>query len=693
MPTDPVCGMFVPESSSLKVEKDGETYYFCSKGCMDKFVSPEAESGKLKKKMVVAWSLTIPILILQYIVRIPPWTQYTQMVLAVPVIFYSGSGFLTGAYHSIRERTGNMDLLVTIGAMTAFFFSIFVTIFPSYIPGSSPYFDASTFIVTLILTGGFIESLTKTKASASTRSLRKLLPSVVHLCDAQGNVTDTDIEKIKVGDEIILKPGETIPADGVVTDGKSEIDQSVITGEQYPILVTVGMKVSSGTLNLNGVLKVKVEAVGRNSTVNKIYDLVQKASMGRMKVQRIADIFSSFFIPVVLTVSISSGLFWYFYLSSYGNTLAPEISILAFVSVMVIACPCAIGLAGPITLLISAMSSMERGMLITNSGALERIAKATRAVFDKTGTLTFPFPEISSVTVENGYSENDVIQKAFSLEKYSNHPVAAAISKYAKDKGIGALPVSNFRETPGEGVSGKVGNDSVTVRKNSDGGQGIEIMINGVLASRSSIQYDIREEAPLTVKTLTKLGLKVSMVTGDTYGEAKRIGDITGIHEIHSDVKPEEKAEIVRKYQEDGDYVIFIGDGINDSIALETADAGIALGSGMDFAKSSGDLILLRNNLMDIASAILISRATISKVRQNIGWAIGYNAALIPVAAGVLVPVFGLTIFSILPILAALAMGMSSTSVVLNSLRLRRRIRVSISSVRGKSGVVITPGI
>jgi Cu2+-exporting ATPase/Cu+-exporting ATPase len=667
--------MFVPESSDLHIDRDGQRFYFCSQGCMDKFVSPSIEQSKLKRKLIVAWSLAVVVIVIQYLFVSMPYRDYVQMFLSIPVLFYSGSGFFQGAYHTLKARTGNMDLLVALGTSTAFFFSAFITIFPAVFRGAGIYFDAAVFIITLILTGGYIENLTKTRANSAAARLKQIIPETVHLISGDGTILERKLEDVKQDDRILCRPGDIIPVDGHVLEGTSEVDQSLITGEQIPVVKTKGDAVTSGTANLNGTLTISVERVGSESTLNQVYQLIQSAAMGRVKVQRIADIFSSIFIPIVIAAALASAIFWAVYLSLTGQPMVIEYAVLAFVSVVVIACPCAIGLAGPITLLISSSTSSENGILLKNTGSLERLSKATMVVFDKTGTLTLPDPQITRINVAAGYTENDLLALAAAVEQASNHPIARSIVREAEIRGITIPKSAETVETPGVGVSGTVNGLHIEVTRSGDtGSSGVSVMVNGTDKGSIALSYELRESASSSVSTLKRMGLKVSMITGDSAGEAHRIAGMIGIDDIHAECMPQDKAKIVSGYQEAGEYVIFIGDGINDSISLETADAGIAMGSGLDIARESGDIILLNNDLSNIPLSIVIGRNTISKVKQNIGWAVGYNSALIPIAGGILVPVFGLSMFSLLPFLAALAMGMSSTSVVLNSMRLRKKI-------------------
>lgn len=674
MPTDPVCGMFVPETSDLYADRDGERYYFCSKTCLVRFTAPEEESQRLKHRLLVGWTLSIPIVIITFLLH---WTykDYLLLALAIPVQFYSGYGFYSGAYHSIKTRSSNMDLLVTLGTLIAFFFSLYITLFPGAIPNSPVFFDGSSFIITMILTGNFIENMTKVRAGGAARKLLDLIPETAHILMADGNVQDIQADTLSEGDTVIIRAGEVIGFDGVVTDGKSEVDESLITGEQSPDLKKKGSDVISGTKNLNGSLTVRIVRAGKSSTVKTIHDLLEKATFGRSKVQRIADVFSSVFVPVVLTIATGTAIFWFFYLGGAGSREALEIAILSFVSVVVIACPCAIGLAGPITFLVSSTSSSSKGIIVRNPGAFDRFVKVNRVVFDKTGTLTEGEPTIDQISEKSGHTRGEAILLAASLEKYSNHPIAKALVKLAEDEEIMLYEAKDVTEEPGVGISGVVTGKTISIRRSEEKGVSrVAVYVNDEHACDFTLSYKIREQAKSVVKELGENGIKTAMVTGDSRGEAERVGKALGISDIHYEIDPEGKSEIVKNYQMNGEYVLFAGDGINDSIAMEVADVGVAMGSGTDIAKETGDIILLNNDLSNILKSKRISERTLAKVKQNLGWAVGYNSLLIPVAGGILVPIFSASIFEIMPIFASFAMGFSSTSVVVNSLFLRKKL-------------------
>lgn len=499
-------------------------------------------------------------------------------------------------------------------------------------------------------------------------------------------------DELNPGDTVVIRAGERIPADSTVVEGESEVDESAITGEQEPVLKSAGDEVYSGTVNLNGVLRARVNRSGKNSTVGQIFDLIQRAISGRTKIQRVADVFSSVFVPVVLAAGIATGLFWFFYLSSVRYPDPLEISILAFVSVVVISCPCAIGLAGPISLLIASSTAASNGLIIENASALDRISKATLVVFDKTGTLTEGIPSVSGIEAPEGFDQDKVLEVAASVEAQSNHPIAKSIALSARDRNIRIRQAEDVSEQPGKGISGIVSGTKIEIHRTaSDDTPSVAVEQDGMVIGKIMLSYSAKREARSVVKSLTANGIEVAIVTGDREKEALRIAKLLDINEVHASATPSGKAKIIADYQENGHFVVFVGDGINDSVAIQTADVGIVIGSGSDVAKEYGDILMLSDDLRLILLALIIGKATLRKIRQNIGWAVGYNSALIPVAAGILVPLFGLTIFSILPIFAALAMGMSSLSVVINSLLLSGRIRKEWSAVYRKVSKLSPP--
>lgn len=670
MPTDPVCGMFVPETTDLKLEKNGRTYYFCSRDCFEKFKSPEDQIRSLKARLAVAWVFSIPILLITYLFSVPH-RDFVLLALDIPVQFYAGIGFYRGAWGSIKNRMGNMDILISLGTLTAFFYSLLITLDSGLLPGASVYFDASAFIITLILTGSFMESLTKKSAGDAAASLLQVMPRRAHLL-SEGKIIDVDADSLRPSDIISVRAGEIIPADGIVVEGKSDLDTSALTGEEEPVTAGKGDAVAAGMRNLNGNIEVEVKNAGRDSTISKIYDMLQSASSGRAKIQKIADIFSTYFVPVVLISAVISAAFWAVYLR--GNPLDAVIPVLAFVSVVVIACPCAIGLAAPMVMLIASSQASSRGVLFKNTSSLDRIDRATRIVFDKTGTITYPVPSVTEV--ESSLDRKEFLQLVCSLEEHSNHPVAKAVVVYCRSHGINALRAENVHEVPGSGITGEIEGKVVDISRSADSeNSAIEVKMDGQTVGKISLSYRIREEMPLVLSQIREMGAKISVISGDRKNEVSRVAHLLGIEDYRWECTPESKASIIQEYQENGDYVVFVGDGINDAVAMETADASIAVSTASQIAMDAGDVILTRDNMMLVPEVMRIARISMRKIRQNIGWAVGYNSLLIPVAAGILVPVAGLGIYSFLPMLSALAMGFSSTSVVLNSLLMKRSFR------------------
>ncbi len=663
--------MFVPEGSTLTLEKNGKTYYFCSRDCMEKFMSPEDQIKKLKARLIVSWVFSLPVLLLTYLVSFPA-KDYVLLALALPVQFYAGLGFYSGAYQAIRNRMGNMDILISMGTLTAFFFSLFITFFRNVIPGSSVYFDASASIITLILTGSFIESVTKKSAGDAASRLLEIMPKTAHLV-ADGTVVDVPADRVKTGDRISIRAGEVILADGTVEYGSGDVDPSAITGEQEPVTVSPGDPVISGMRNMNGTLAVRVEKAGQDSTISKIYEMLQAASSGRAKIQRIADIFSTYFVPVVLISAAISATAWALILR--GTALDVSIPVLAFVSVVVIACPCAIGLAAPIVMLIASSKASARGILFKNTSVLDRLSRTTMVVFDKTGTVTESVPSLARI--DAGTDKDRFLSFAYAVESHSNHPVARAIVKYCRENGIHEYSASDVTETPGTGIRGNVEGHVIRIERSTKAaGSAVSLSVDGTPAGTIFMEYKIRPEIAGVVERLKAMGMKVAMVSGDRRGAVESAAMKAGIDNYQGECTPEKKAEIIKGYQEKGEFVAFVGDGINDAIVMETSDAGIAVSDASDIAMDAGDLILARDDLTLVVDALVMSRLSMRKIRQNIGWAIGYNSILIPVAAGILVPAFGLGIYSFLPMLSALAMGLSSTSVVLNSLLLKRSFRI-----------------
>lgn len=686
MPTDPVCGMYVRDDSPLHLERDGTTYYFCSKDCMDKFSEPEAQVVKLRRRLYVAFIFTIPVLALTYIGTPEALRNYILLALASPVQFYSGSVFYVGAYHSIRSKSANMDILITLGSSVAYFFSFAVSIVRTpLIPPGEVYFDASSVIITLILVGQYSESLSKLKANVTARSLLDLIPGKVHVFREGSETEDVAAEKVKKGDVIVVYPGEYIPCDGRVVSGESEVEESIITGEQKPLLKQPGTEVSSGTVNLNGPLGISVDRIGKGSSLDEINELIKRASMGRTSFQRIVDTFSSVFVPAIIVIALASSLFWLFFIKVTGISGILIIPMLAFVSVVVIACPCSIGLATPISLLVSSDTALSRGIVVKNPSAMERLTKIDYVILDKTGTITEATPNIDGINSPS-MPEDVFLQLIYSLEQNSRHPISKALIEECRHRGIKPLKSGYVKEIPGEGIEGTVNNLRIKIsRTESENYSSFTVYSENKEIGKVKLSYRLKPGIKDSVGKLLEHGINVGLLSGDSRAEVERIALEAGIHNYWYRKTPDEKVKKIQELQEEGHYVMFLGDGINDAAAIATADVGAAVGTGTDIARKQGDLIMMTDGIETVYTSKVIATETLRKIRQNIIYAIGYNTVLIPVAAGVLVPIFGFGMFSFLPFLSAMAMGFSSTSVVLNSLRLRKRLGLTLGNVANKS--------
>jgi Cu+-exporting ATPase len=503
-----------------------------------------------------------------------------------------------------------------------------------------------------------------------------------------GVETNMPVEKVEAGDVLIVRPGERVPVDGKVVEGFSAIDESMITGESLPKDKQIGDEVIGATINKTGLLKIQATKVGQDTVLSQIAKLVEEAQVGKAPLQRLADKVSAYFVPAVILIATVSFLFWYFV-----ARIGLAFSLLAFVSVVIIACPCALGIATPAALLVGTGKGAENGILIKGGDELEEAQKANTVIFDKTGTLTEGRPVVTDIVPIGGLSETEILRYAGSVEKGSEHPLAQALVKAARKMNIPLSDLSDFEALPGLGVKAMVDGKEVLLG-NADLMNKFSIRISGYAEKPATLQGQgktatflavgresvalfgiadtVKESAARAVKALKSMGLDVVMLTGDNERTAKAIAQTLGIDTVISGVHPEEKEKLVRKLQAEGKKIIMVGDGINDAPALAAADVGIAIGSGTDVAKETGGIILIKDDLTDVPKALLLSKATVRKIKQNLLWAFVYNVALIPVAAGVLVPFLGPGIYQVLPLLAGAAMAISSTTVVSNSLLLRR---------------------
>jgi Cu+-exporting ATPase len=686
---DPVCGMYVDEKTAeYKATVRGTTYYFCSQTCLKEFLAPEVEIRRLKIFVAVGAVLTVPIIALTYASFLPVViNNYVLLVLDTPIQFFFGWRFYRGTYDAIRNRMGNMDSLIALGTSAAWVYSAVVTFFPSLVSFSGVYFDTAAVIVTLILTGRFLEHVSKGRASEAVRRLMDLQPKLAHVVK-DGKEIEIPVEQINVGDVFVVRPGERVPVDGVVVEGYSSLDQSMITGESIPVEKNVGDEVIGATINKTGLLRVRASKVGQDTALSQIVKLVEEAQIGRAPIQKLADQVAAYFVPFVTIVALGSALSWYF----IGN-IGLQFSLLAFVSVTVIACPCALGIATPAALLVGTSKGAQNGILIKGGDYLEIAHKVTAVVFDKTGTLTVGMPSVTDV-IPLGRSDSDTILKlAASVEKGSEHPLAEAIQKAAQARSLTLMDPSEFEAIPGKGVKATIqrrqivlGNrklmsemsldlskiEEKTSQLEEDGKTVMFLVVDGKLTGIIAAADTLKEHAGEAVGELKKMDIEVIMLTGDNERTAKSIAKKLGIQRVLADVLPPQKAAVIEKLQSEGKVVAMVGDGINDAPALAQADVGIAIGSGTDIAKETGGIVLVKEDLRDVVIAIKLSRSTVRKIKQNLFWAFAYNAALIPISAGALVPFFGAQVYDVLPFLAAGAMAFSSVTVVSNSLLLER---------------------
>ncbi len=690
MAKDPICGMYVEEGEhSLKTTRRGTTYYFCSETCLVQFQAPEKAVRRLKLLVIVGAMLAVPTVALTYlpIITNTGVKNLTLFLLSLPVQFVVGFRFYRGAYDALRSRVGNMDLLIALGTSAAWAYSATVTFLPSFFPSSATYFETSAIIITLILLGNLLEHITKSRASEAVHNLLDLQPTMAHVIRS-GVEGEIPVEQVQVDDILVVRPGERVPVDGLVIEGRSALDESMITGESLPREKGVTDEVIGATINKTGFLKIRATKVGQDTVLSQIAKLVEEAQVGKAPLQRLADRVSSYFVPSVVLIATASALLWYFV-----GGIGLGFSLLAFVSVVIIACPCALGIATPAALLVGTGKGAENGILIKGGDSLEEAHKVQTVVFDKTGTLTRGLPSVTDIVPAGKSSSSEVLRYAAAVEIGSEHPLAQAIIEASKKQGLGLSDPVRFEALPGLGVRAQVDGREVLLG-NSELMAKFSVPFEVYVAKMGSLQSEgktvtllavdkqpmgligladtVKETSARTVKTLKSMGLEVVMLTGDNERTAKAIAQKLGIDTIISNVRPDQKENVVRELQSKGKKVAMVGDGINDAPALAAADVGIAIGSGTDVAKETGGIILIKDDMTDVAAALQLSRATVRKIKQNLLWAFVYNVALIPIAAGALVPVLGAQIYQVLPFLAGGAMAFSSVTVVSNSLLLRR---------------------
>ena len=686
MANDPVCGMYVDEkSSALTSERGGSKYYFCSTACKLQFEKPEKELKNLKTSLLVSWPLTIIVAALTYVLHLS-YGNYVILLLASIVQFYAGQRFYAGILDAIKNKSANMDTLIAIGTSAAWAYSTVVTLFPSIFPTGGIYFDTSTIIISLILTGTYMQRLAESRASTAVSALIALQPKIAHRLEGN-KVVDIPIELVKEGDILLIKPGEKIPTDSAVIDGESSVDESMVTGESMPLTKRVGDKVIGGTVNLTSSLRVKATKVGEDTALAQIIKIVKDAASSKVPIQKLADKVSSYFVPIVVLVGILASLSWYIFGGVGVNT-----AILIFVSVLIIACPCALGIATPAALLVSSGRAAKAGILVKSGESLQKASKVTALVLDKTGTLTNGRPEVTDIVAAAGYGKTEVIRLAAIAEMNSEHVIGKAIISKAQSMKIKSEFPKKFTYIQGSGVtalteSGKkitVGNRDLFDNAQLSGleaklqeleSEGKTTLIIGEgekTIGLISISDALKGDSRKAITSFKNAGYSIWLATGDNQKVADAVAKSLGIGHVMSQVKPKDKLDKIAELQKEGNVVAMIGDGVNDAPALTKADVGIAIGAGTDVAIQAGDIILMKDSIYDAFVALQLGKRTMSKIRQNLFWAFGYNIILIPIAAGALIPILTISVYNILPMLAALAMAFSSFTVVTNSLLLAR---------------------
>lgn len=615
---------------------------------------------------------------------------FVLLVLTTPVQFWVGSGFYSGLKLLFKYRTADMNTLIAIGTLAAYFYSASVAFFPDFFQtgGIEPmaYFDTSAVIITLILLGRYFELLAKGRASEAIKKLMKLSPKTARIV-RDGKEQEVSIEQVQIGDIIIVRPGEKIPVDGQIVEGYSQVDESMVTGESMPVSKNVGAKVIGATINQSGSFNFRATKVGKETMLSQIIKMVEQAQGSKAPIQRLADIISGYFVPAVMGIAIMTFIAWVI----FGPAPALTFALVNFVAVLIIACPCALGLATPMAMMVGLGKSAEKGILIRDAASLEIARKIKAIILDKTGTLTQGKPAVTDI-VEIGNKE--ILKIAASIEKKSEHPLARAIVEKAQADNLNLYEVADFEALSGKGVKGKLIVDRAEIplalgnrelmkdlkldifamenemRKLEEEGKTVMILsYNNQVSGLLAVADVLKKESKEAIEKLKKEGLEIWMITGDNERTAKSIASQVGIENVMAQVLPQFKAQKVQELQKQGKKVAMVGDGINDAPALAQSDLGIAMGEGTDVAMESAGVTLMRGDLMLISELFNLSQKTLRIVKQNLFWAFFYNIAFIPVAAGVLYPLWGILLN---PIFAAIAMAFSSLSVVLNSLRLKR---------------------
>ncbi|MCP3393795.1 heavy metal translocating P-type ATPase [Bradyrhizobium sp. CCGB12] len=679
----PICGMALePEVASLET-------------------GPNPELADMTRRFWIGGALALPAVVSEMGGHLagphnwidPTLSNWIQLVFATPVVLWAGWPFFVRGWQSLATRNLNMFTLIAMGTGVAYLYSIIGTVAPQFFPANfrdhegavAVYFEAAAVITVLVLLGQVLELRARDATSGAIKALLQLAPKTARRVDADGNEHEVEIDSLHSGDSLRVRPGEKVPVDGVLLEGRASLDESLVTGESMPVTKESGAKVIAGTLNQSGSFIMRADKVGRETLLSQIVQMVADAQRSRAPIQRLADQVAGWFVPAVIVVAITAFAAW----AWFGPEPRLAFGLVAAVSVLIIACPCALGLATPMSIMVGVGRGAQAGVLIKNAEALERMEKIDTLVVDKTGTLTEGKPKVVSIVPATGFAEGDILRMAASVERASEHPLADAIVRAAKEKQLTLSQVEQFDSPTGKGATGQVegktivlGNakyltsigidtkplDAEAERLRGDGATVINMAVDSRLAGLFAIADPVKASTPEALKALAAEGIKVIMLTGDNRTTAEAVARRLGIAEVEAEVLPDQKSAVVTSLQKAGRSVAMAGDGVNDAPALAAAEVGIAMGTGTDVAMESAGVTLLKGDLTGIVRARKLSQATMSNVRQNLFFAFIYNAAGIPIAAGILYPAFGVLLS---PIIAAAAMALSSVSVVGNALRLR----------------------
>ena len=662
---------------------------------------PNPELADMTRRFWIGLALALPVFAMEMGGHLfgldhridPQVSNWIQLALATPVVLWAGWPFFERGWHSLLNRSLNMFTLIAMGTGIALLYSVVATLAPGAFPAAfrghggavAVYFEAAAVITVLVLLGQVLELRARESTSGAIRALLDLAPKTARRLKADGTDEEVSLDRIGVGDRLRVRPGDKVPVDGSVVEGRSAVDESMVTGESMPVTKTAGDKAIGGTVNQSGALVIEAEKVGRDTMLSQIVQLVADAQRSRAPIQRLADQVSGWFVPAVSAASVLAFAAW----AIWGPEPRLAFGLVAAVSVLIIACPCALGLATPMSIMVGVGRGAQAGVLIKNAEALERMEKIDTIVVDKTGTLTEGKPAVTAVVPADGFDEAELLRLAASVERASEHPLAQAIVRAAEERGIATAPVADFDSPVGRGALGKIEGRTVALGNaafmaesgvnvaplagkaedlRADGATAIFVGVDGRLAGTLAIADPVKASAPEALAALRGAGVRIVMLTGDNRTTATAVARRLGIADVEAEVLPEQKSAVVKRYRDQGRAVAMAGDGINDAPALAAADVGIAMGTGTDVAMESAGVTLLKGDLTGIVRARNLSHAVMKNIRQNLFFAFVYNAAGVPIAAGVLYPTFGVLLS---PIIAAAAMALSSVSVIGNAVRLR----------------------